>query len=222
MEIGGKEIRLFPGREPTAPLVVLHTDGEEAEKIVRLVREQTGTDFALGAVAGVDWDRDMSPWAMDPVFRGGPAYTGGAGAYRKLLVGEILPALEGEGGLRPRRRMIAGYSLAGLFALYALLEGEDFSRGASVSGSLWYPGWMDYLAGRLTGPLPERVYFSLGDREARTRNPKLQPVEENTRRSAELLARAGVETVFESNPGNHFQQPEERTARGIAWLLGAP
>lgn len=220
MTIHGKEITLFPGRTPDAPLVVLHTDGEEAEKIVRLAREQTTEDFALAAIAGVDWDRDMTPWPAEAVFKGGAAYPGGGPAYLEELTGVLLPALEQELGAAPRARYLAGYSLAGLFALYGALESTAFSRCASVSGSLWYPGWMEWLEGRLRGPLPERVYCSVGDREARTRNSKLQTVEENTRRTAELLAADGVQARFELNEGNHFQQPEERTARALVWLVG--
>ena len=220
MLICGKEITLFPGRAADAPLVVLHTDGEEAAKIVKLIQQETEADFALAAVAGVDWDRDMSPWPIDPVFKGGPAYAGGADAYLARLTGELLPALEGKGGLSPRARYLAGYSLAGLFALYALTRTGVFTRAASVSGSLWYPGWPAYLREHFPRPLPERVYLSLGDREARTRNPSLQPVEDNTRAAEALFRQAGVPVRFELNPGNHFQQPEERTARGIAWLVG--
>lgn len=29
----------------------------------------------------------------------------------------------------------------------------------------------------------------------------------------------GTDTVFQLNPGNHFDHPVERTAAGITWLL---
>ena len=41
--------------------------------------------------------------------------------------------------------VIAGYSLAGLFALWAAWNSGYFRRVASVSGSLWYPGFTDYI-----------------------------------------------------------------------------
>jgi len=44
-------------------------------------------------------------------------------------------------------------------------------------------------------------------------------VEENTARLAALYRERGVETRFELNPGNHFQEPALRTARGVAWML---
>ena len=45
-------------------------------------------------------------------------------------------------------------------------------------------------------------------------------LEENTRALKERYEKAGVETVFELNPGNHFRDAEARMARGIVWMLG--
>jgi hypothetical protein len=46
-------------------------------------------------------------------------------------------------------------------------------------------------------------------------------VENNTRTLEERFERAGAKTVFELNPGNHFQNATERMAKGIAWIIGA-
>ena len=42
-----------------------------------------------------------------------------------------------------------------------------------------------------------------------------------TRGFEALLRKRGVETTLELNPGNHFCEPDARTACGIAWLLRA-
>ena len=36
---------------------------------------------------------------------------------------------------------------------------------------------------------------------------------------AERVRSYGIETTFEWNPGNHFDHPEQRMARALAWLL---
>lgn len=66
---------------------------------------------------------------------------------------------------------------------------------------------------------PDCVYFSLGDRESRTRNPVLKGVLPDTEAICDHYRTMGVDTVFQLNPGNHFDHPVERTAAGIAWLL---
>ena len=45
----------------------------------------------------------------------------------------------------PAWRGLAGYSLAGLFALYALYQTDVFARAASMSGSFWFEGIMEYV-----------------------------------------------------------------------------
>ena len=99
------------------------------------------------------------------------------------------------------------------------------SRVASVSGSLWYPGFTDYIrnnapksgCGEKSGL--EKAYFSLGDRESRTRHPLMSRVDACTVEVVERFKSYGIETAFEWNPGNHFDHPELRMARALAWLL---
>ena len=118
-------------------------------------------------------------------------------------------------------RGIAGYSLAGLFALWSLWETPAFSRMASVSGSLWFPGLLDWCTGRPLAASPDVAYLSLGKREHKTPNRMMRGVLDATRGFEALLRERGVETTLELNPGNHFCEPDARTARGIAWLLRA-
>ena len=118
-------------------------------------------------------------------------------------------------------RGVAGYSLAGLFALWSLWETPAFSRVASVSGSLWFPGLLDWCTGRPLAASPDVAYLSLGKREHKTPNRMMRGVLDATRGFEALLRERGVETTLELNPGNHFCEPDARTARGIAWLLRA-
>lgn len=114
---------------------------------------------------------------------------------------------------------LAGYSLAGLFAVYAMYRSDLFSRIASASGSLWYPGFVDYVKSHGMKRRPERLYLSLGDKEARTRNPYMKKVQENTELLYGWYRQQGIETTFELNSGNHFVNDTERMAKGIAWIL---
>lgn len=77
-------------------------------------------DTAL-IIPDTDWNRDMSPWPSKRVFRGGEDFTGGAPEFLQILCGDIIPAAERFMGAEPETRAIAGYSLAGLFAVWAIL-----------------------------------------------------------------------------------------------------
>lgn len=115
--------------------------------------------------------------------------------------------------------IIAGYSLAGLFALWAAWNSNCFRRVASVSDSMWYPGFREYIRDNAPRTVIERAYFSLGDKESRTRHPLMGQVDACTSDIVEAVRSRCPDTVFQWNPGNHFNSPERRMARAIAWLL---
>ena len=122
-------------------------------------------------------------------------------------------------GLGVAWRGIAGYSLAGLFALWSTWQTDAFLRVASASGSLWYEGWLGFAQGQEPAAWPERAYLSLGSKEHKTPNRLMRNVRTATEQTRDLLCSHGVECTFELNPGNHFQDPDLRMARGIRWIL---
>ena len=113
----------------------------------------------------------------------------------------------------PRWRGIAGYSLAGLFALYTIHRSDAFSRAGSMSGSLWFPGIREYLVSHEPKRRPDCIYFSLGDRERNTRNPMLRIVRQNTEEIRAFYQGRGIDMVFRLHPGSHYNH-----ATGIMWL----
>lgn len=89
-----------------------------------------------------------------------------------------------------------------------------------MSGSLWFPGFKEYIFIHEPKRQPDCMYFFLGGKEAKTFNPILKTVQENTEELRAFYQSKGADTVFQLNPGNHFVQGTERTATGIQWLLG--
>ena len=67
--------------------------------------------------------------------------------------------------------------------------------------------------------LPDKIYFSLGDKEANTRNPVLKTVQDKTIELSEYFKILGSEVIFELNPGNHFTDTILRSAKGIKAIL---
>ncbi len=210
---------LFPldGKlDADAPIIFLLTGEEDDARVWDAARRLTARPFSLVTVPVTDWNRDLSPWAARRVFKGGEDFGGGADAFLQRLESEIVPAVRAEADAPC---ILAGYSLAGLCAVYAAYRTTAFSGVISASGSLWFPSFSDFAASHTFARRPERVYFSLGDRESRTKNPVMRLVEDNTRKLCDAYAAQGIETTFEWNPGNHFQDAELRLAKGIAWIL---
>lgn len=215
MELSPYTVRLFQAPD-SRNLVYCPLSPREAEEVWRLLPEPRP---ALAAVSGMDWERDLSPWPAPRAFRGGKDFGGGAPLFLEELTRRLLPAVEGELGFLPRSRGIAGYSLAGLFALWAVYQGDLFDRAASLSGSLWFDGFLTYMETHTFSRPLEKVVLSLGDREKAAGNPRLASVEERTRQAAGLLQAQGVPVTLEWNPGGHFKDVPERIAKGISALF---
>ena len=217
--IAEKGVDIFPSTETTAPTIYLNTFSGEGQKIYEAARAANYPQFALVAISDLAWNHDMAPWDSPAAFKKGEPFIGGADNYLQLLVEEIIPRAEKELAEPPVWRGIAGYSLAGLFALYAIYRTDVFSRVGCMSGSLWFPGFKEYIFSHEPKRRPDCIYFSLGDKEAKTRNSVLKTVQENTEEIQAFYQSKGIDTVFQLNPGNHFVQGIERTVAGIQWLL---
>lgn len=202
------------------PLVLLfagEADGLLAplgEFLAPALRDGRCPPLLLAGFGPVDWDRDYTPWpAVDPT---GRVFAGEAARWQPFLTGALLPALFSRFSL-DGRVFAAGYSLGGLAALYHHCE-IGFSGCGCCSGSLWYPGWLDYLRHRApTGP----VYLSVGGKEKNTRHPWMCQVEEAAAVSRGLLARTAVAQLVRE-PGGHSHQVPQRLGRALLWLLAQP
>ena len=116
-----------------------------------------------------------------------------------------------------QRVFIGGYSLAGLFALWAGYQTDRFDGIAAASPSIWFPHFTEYM--RENSLNAGAVYLSLGDREERTRNPVMSQVGSAIRSAEAMLKEKGIDCILEWNKGNHFKDPDLRTAKAFAWLM---
>lgn len=190
---------------------------------------------------GVDlWEENFSPWCAPRVFAKGPNFGDGAQKTLDTLINHVIPWTESELTDPPTYRVLVGYSLAGLFSLWAGVSQQvargcqhdataphvdvptpTFQRIGAVSGSFWFPGLLDYVDQQLSGGAVglTHAYLSLGDREARTPNPQIMHVRENAELLASKLESAGMTSKFELNRGNHFQNVEGRMQKALDWLV---
>ena len=217
--IHNKVITLYKSFDINAPLIVFNTFEGDGEGVYQALQNMGCTSFNLLVIGNIDWNHDMSPWYMPSIYSKEKSFSGGADEYLRLLTDEILPMakeiIDGE----PEFTGITGYSLAGLFAVYAMYKTDAFDRVASMSGSLWFYDFMEYCKRNDCVKLPDKIYFSLGDKEANTRNPILKTVEDNTRELSEYFKNLGSEVIFELNKGNHFTDTVLRSAKGIKAIL---
>ena len=201
------------------PLLILHCFSEEEEAVVKLLQGQEYFSFPLLCINNLEWQKDMCPWDSPSLIKNERGFIGGANEYLFLLEKEIIPKALEILGKEPAYYALAGYSLAGLFALYAGYRSSLFSRIASVSGSLWYPDFLSFAKEKKMLSKAERLYLSLGTEEAKTRHAVLSTIERKTRELVEHYQSSGYCVNFELNPGNHFCEVEKRIEKGIRWIM---
>ena len=214
-----KDVTLYHSKEPESPLIILNNYAGDGESVMESVNECGNKDFNLLCIGNLKWDHDMTPWHCPPLFENDAPCTGGADEYLDLLLTEIIPKGKERINGEPLFLGIAGYSLAGLFAIYAMYRTDVFDRVASMSGSLWFPDFKEYCMAHDIKRKPDKLYLSLGDREAKTRNKVLKTVQENTELLAAYYREFGIDVTWELNPGNHFKDAALRSAKGIMAII---
>ncbi len=220
-EVENKEIQIFENNvsKKSVPLIVLNTVMNEGGKVFNDCLKLGAENFTLCCIDKLNWDDDMSPWAIPAISANDTPCSGRADNYLKTLTEKIIPAVKNKLQYEPAYSAIAGYSLARLFAVYSLYKTDIFKSAASASGSFWYPDFFNFVKNNKTKIIPVCLYFSLGDTEKNSKIKILQSVQNNTEKIYEHFKQQNIKTVFELNKGNHFTQGTLRMAKGITWLL---
>ena len=218
--IGGKTV-LLCGDEAPEILLLQPVDDHDAsmlESEAAYISKHCERRFLLCGIKVDDWFNDLSPWEADAVF-GENAFGSGAGKTLGYITDVLLPALEsGYGISKSTERVIGGYSLAGLFALWSGCQTDAFGAVAAASPSVWFPEWIDYA--KKHKMLAKAVSLSLGDREEKTKNPVMATVGRCIREQYEILISDGtVKVTLNMNEGNHFKEPDVRTAKSFLEVI---
>ena len=213
---------MYRADEQPEVLLVEAIDARELDALdaeLSAIKEGCKHRFAYVALIVEDWNTELAPWTAAPVF-GKIPFGDGARNTLEIIEDGVIPEMHRRfDSLKGADVITGGYSLAGLFALWCCFESDLFRGVAAASPSVWYPGWMDFIGGRQ--PNVQRVYLSLGDAEAKTKNATMATVEDNIRAMyATLEGLPGVESTLVFNPGGHFKDPALRTAQAFIWAMG--
>ena len=214
--INGKTCFLYQDAEATHLLIqpIDEHDLEALDQEVEAIKELSDKPFSLVAFMINDWNQELTLWAVPPVF-GKTPFGDGAEKTLEFITNQLLPEVQEN----IPHLILGGYSLAGLFALWAGYQTERFEGIAAASPSVWYPQWVDFASENK--PLAKSVYLSLGDKEEKAKNPVMAQVGNAVRKQHELLSVQEVNTILEWNAGNHFIDSDKRTAKGFAWVMNS-
>ena len=217
-EIDGKQITFFKNENEGVTIVYVNMYTEAGRSVLEQCEKLGCKPFHLVSITKLRWDEELSPWTHKPVVSKSDRFTGEADQYASCMTRKIIPFIEDKIEPTTRRRIIAGYSMGGLFALYAPYVTDMFSGSVSASGSVWYPRFVSYVKEHDFLRKPDAIYLSLGDTESRTKNPFLSQTENCMKELYSIYQKKIIEYIFELNPGNHYKDAAYRLAKGITWI----
>ena len=216
--IDGRKCRLFGSDRPACVLIQPSARHENAtlEAEAAGIAALSEVPFVLATIELEDWIVDLMPWPDGNISREPEAGKHGRESLDYILL-SLIPYLQKRYGRLPV--ILGGYSLGGLFALWASAQSDSIRAVAAASPSVWIKDWIPFA--RKHVPMAESVYLSLGDQEEHVKNQAIARVGNCLRTYGSFLQeRLGQDRctlVWER--GNHFCDNEGRLARAFAWCL---
>ena len=130
---------------------------QAAQYVCARVNELTmDTDlYLLAAFTVDDWNLELSPWNAE-IPEIGQSFGGGAGLTLQWILEDAFSYIRSRSlaahdpedpGPAAFPAYAVGYSLAGLFSLWAELETREkkiFAGAAGCSATMWFPGWLEH------------------------------------------------------------------------------
>ncbi len=177
---------------------------------------------SIVVIEDVNWNDDLTPWPAEGVFKKAKPFGGRAVSFLEKLTNEIIPEAEKNLGVEEdAERTIMGVSLSGLFAIWASFNTNAFTNIISISGSLWYDGFVEWMNERMPSPRLEKVCLLLGEKEKDAKEKRMATVEERTHAAANILkSKSQAAVIFELVEGTHFSPMLPRLGRAFEVVYG--
>ena len=166
------------------------------------------------AISGMMWNDDLTPWKAPALNPKEEDFKGKAKNFLSSLLSDLFINTEQSLRLNHPKRHLIGISLSGLFALWASTETNKFNSVASISGSLWFDGFVEWFKEQEL--LADRYFLSLGDKEVKAKNERLASIGTCTESILQIIQDKSKEVTFISDEGNHFEFFKERLEKAIS------
>ena len=192
---------------------------ENLTKGLKKLSEKYGVSIVV--INDVNWNDDLTPWSAEGVFKKVKPFGGHAGVFLDKLTREIIPKSEENMSIEDAERTILGVSLSGLFAVWSAFSTDVFTNIISISGSLWYDGFVDWMKEQSLSPCVRKVCLLLGEKEKNAKDKRMAAVEEKSLAAADILKKGTDASItFELVEGTRFSPIMPRLDQAFELVYG--
>ena len=179
-------------------------------------------EVSIVVINDVNWNDDLTPWPAEGVFKRAKPFGGRAANFLDRLTREIIPEAEENMAIEGVERTILGVSLSGLFAVWSAFSTDVFTNIISISGSLWYDDFVEWVERQTPSPQIKKVCMLLGEMEKGAKDKRMATVEERTVAAANILKeKTNASIVFDLVEGTHFSPIMPRLERAFEVVYGS-
>ena len=220
-EIEGVKLYVYLSNVKDATTIYF-LDGEQFEEPFNqwITEHRPALNFVL--IASNNRTDDYTPWPLLASETLLMDFGGKAEEHLSFIKTCVVPFCESEYRFASsaEKRVIGGYSLGGLFSLYAAVNTNLFGTALSCSSSLWFPDFLDYLKEHPFKAAHPKLYMSVGDQEGTTATNLTADQTLNT-----IALKDFYEPKFQPGDfkftlevGNHGNNISGRAWRAIEWV----
>lgn len=136
---------------------------------------ENGREHIIVGVTPRNRLNDYTPWPAPALADGKPAFGGLGEQYLDFLAHDLKPYIDDAYRTLPDpiNTCILGVSLGGLISLYAIYKQVCFGCAVSISGSVWYPGLIDFMQNHAPCSTASRLLLLSGRIEGAGEPPPL-------------------------------------------------
>lgn len=189
------------------------------DKWLEKMAAELSVNLVMVYVPAEKWNDALTPWPEPGEAKGCPPFAGKAKDFLDILQHKIIPGVEEAYNINDiTARDLLGVSLSGLFTFWQWMICDTFRNIASLSGSFWYLGFIEWFEKQNIPSKTGKAYFLLGEEEPHAHVKAFQSVGVNTLRIVDTLKEHGLNVTFEWVPGNHFSRPVHRAEKALSAL----
>lgn len=154
------------------PVVYIQDGGylflKQLTKLEAMFSAGTLPELIFVGVTSCNRNAEYTPWKARALAARYDEFGGQGSSYLSFLINDLKVYIDAEYRTHSdcSQTAIAGASLGGLISMYALCRQPDiFGKFASLSGSFWYEGFVDFMKADGTVYAGQKIYMDVGERE---------------------------------------------------------